>query len=69
MGQRKHVIDGGAQWRHLANKTEPFMCDGNAALCQITLTTCRLHPLLVSKTEGKLTVQVTPLRKPLASSP
>ena len=27
-------------WRHLANMTEPSMCGGDAALCQITLTTC-----------------------------
>ena len=27
-------------WLHLANKTEPSMCSGSAALCQITLTTC-----------------------------
>jgi len=30
----------GAHWRHLANTTEPPLCSGNAALCQITLTTC-----------------------------
>jgi len=30
----------GAIWRHLANTTETSMCGGNAALCQITLTTC-----------------------------
>jgi len=30
----------GAQWRHLKNTTEPAMCGGDAALCQITLTTC-----------------------------
>ena len=30
----------GAHWRHLACTIEPFMCGGNAALCQITLTTC-----------------------------
>jgi len=29
-----------AHWRHLANKTEPSVCGGDAALCQITLTTC-----------------------------
>ena len=27
-------------WRHLANTTEPSVCCGDAALCQITLTTC-----------------------------
>ena len=30
----------GGHWRHLKNTTEPSMCDGDAALCQITLTTC-----------------------------
>jgi len=30
----------GVHWRHLANTTEPSVCGGYAALCQITLTTC-----------------------------
>jgi len=30
----------GAHWRHLGNTTEPSVCCGDAALCQITLTTC-----------------------------
>jgi len=30
----------GAHWRHLKNTTEPSMCGGDAALSQITLTTC-----------------------------
>jgi len=30
----------GAHWRHLANTTEPSVCSGDAALRQITLTTC-----------------------------
>ena len=30
----------GANWRHLGNTTEPSMCVGDAACCQITLTTC-----------------------------
>jgi len=25
---RKHVLDEGAHWRHLANMTESFMCGG-----------------------------------------
>jgi len=29
-----------AHWRHLKNTTEASMCAGDAALCQITLTTC-----------------------------
>jgi len=32
--------------RHLANTTEPFMCGGDAALCQITLTTCYCYAAL-----------------------
>jgi len=27
----------GAHWRHLVNTTEPSMCGGDAALCQIAL--------------------------------
>jgi len=30
----------GAHWRHLANTTKPSVCGGDAALRQITLTTC-----------------------------
>jgi len=30
----------GAHWRHLVNTTEPSVCGGDAALCQITLTSC-----------------------------
>jgi len=30
----------GARQCHLANTTEPSMCGGDVALCQITLTTC-----------------------------
>jgi len=33
-------IRWGAYWCHLANTTEPSMCGDNAALRQITLTTC-----------------------------
>ena len=33
----------GAHWRHLVNTTEPSMCGGDAALCQITLTTCFIN--------------------------
>ena len=32
----------GAYWCQLANTTEPPMCGGDAALCQITFTTCFL---------------------------
>jgi len=30
----------GADWRHLKNTTKPSMFGGDAAVCQITLTTC-----------------------------
>jgi len=36
---RKHVLDAGASGRTLANTTELSVCSGDAALCQITLTT------------------------------
>ena len=32
-------LDGGAHWRPPANEIEPFVCGGDAALCQITLST------------------------------
>jgi len=37
---RNHVSDGSAHWRNLANTIEPSMSGGDAALGQITLTTC-----------------------------
>ena len=33
----------GAHWRHLKITTEPSMCGGDAALCQITLSTCYVY--------------------------
>ena len=39
VGPRKHVLDGSAQWRHVANTIEPSMCGSDAACGQITLTT------------------------------
>jgi len=35
-------MDGGAERRHLANTTEPFVRGGDASLRRITLTTCWL---------------------------
>jgi len=32
-----------AHWRHLANTTQPSVCGGDAALCEITLTTCQYY--------------------------
>jgi len=43
------------------------MCDGDAVFYQITLSTCYL--LLLTATNGTETVQVTLLRRTLASSP
>jgi len=51
VGQRKHKFNrvcqvspmfphGRAHLRNVANMTEPPVCCGDAALCQITLTTC-----------------------------
>jgi len=37
------VLDGSVHWRRLANTTEPIMCGGGAAFCQITLTTCHYY--------------------------
>jgi len=35
----------GAHWCDLANTTEPSVCGGDAALCQVTLTTCYGRPM------------------------
>jgi len=39
VGPWNHVWHG-ARWRHIANTTEPSVCGGDAALRQITSTTC-----------------------------
>jgi len=36
----KEARVGGAHWLNLANTIEPSVCGGDAALCQITLTSC-----------------------------
>ena len=36
----------GADWRHPANRIKRSMRGGNAALCQITLTTCEIYYIL-----------------------
>jgi len=41
-----------AHWRHLANSTEPPMCGGDAALCQITLSTCYYRDAVVGAVYG-----------------
>jgi len=49
VGPMNHVLDGDAHWRHLANITESSVRGGDAALCQITSTTC-LNAVLLSVT-------------------
>ena len=46
---RKHVLGGGAHWRHLLNTIKSSMYGGDAVFCQITLTTCydfRCHSII-----------------------
>jgi len=38
--QRTIILVVGAHWRILANANELSVCCGDAAYCQITLTTC-----------------------------
>ena len=57
VGPRKHALGRGANWRHLANITEPSMCSSGTACCQITLTTClalQLTILYVCTFKGNL---------------
>jgi len=35
VGRRKHVLDGGAHWRHRPNTIEPSMCGREGPFCQI----------------------------------
>jgi len=41
VGRRKHVLDGGAHWRRLANAIEPSTCGGDAAFCGVTRGSAR----------------------------
>ena len=43
----------GAYWRHLANTTELSMCISNAALCQITFTTCFHYASNIDDDDGE----------------
>jgi len=36
-GPNKHALDGGAQWCHLANMTEPYMFGDNTAFDYLLL--------------------------------
>jgi len=40
MGQRKHVLDGGAHWHNRANTIERSTCGGDAAGCPLMSTAC-----------------------------
>jgi len=46
-GPKKHVLDAGANWRHLANTIELSMCGSNAAFMSITLTIVLLYKVVV----------------------
>ena len=39
-GLKKYVLDGVTLAQTIANTTEPSVCGGDAALCQVTLATC-----------------------------
>jgi len=43
---RKHVLDGGVDWRLLVNMTESSMCGGAVALCQFVLTICSFYKFI-----------------------
>jgi len=58
---RKHVLDGGAYWHNLANTTEPSMYGGDAALRQITSTTCLLLSRVASMGETIIMSVITHL--------
>jgi len=40
IGPRNSVLDGGAHLRHLAYMIERFLHGVDAAICQVTMTTC-----------------------------
>ena len=40
--------DGNAYWRNMANAIEPSVCCGDAALRQITLTSCYYYTYITS---------------------
>ena len=48
VGPRKHLLGGGAHWRHLANTIEPNMCGGRCGL----LSNCINHLSLFRKQAG-----------------
>jgi len=58
-GPKEACIRWGAQWHHLANMIESFVCSGDVALCQITVSTRCYY--------GVEMVWVTPMRTTLTS--
>jgi len=48
VSQRKHKLN---RIRKVAHKTEPSICGVDAALCQITLTSCSVSAQLTEKTD------------------
>ena len=44
-GPKEALLDGSADWRHLAKMNELSMCGGGADLYQISMTTCYGRPV------------------------
>jgi len=57
VGPVKHVLDGGAHWRHLANTIEPSMCGGDMRRYAQTVSCIHAHKL-VSVSLGELPVGI-----------
>jgi len=47
VGPRKHVLDGGAYWRHLANTTGPSICGSDRAFLSNYFDHLLLFPSLL----------------------
>ena len=63
MVSRKHVLNGDAHWRHLANTIEPSMCSSDVTVCQITLTTCSICIWLFPNDIDSAYVVMAPVHK------
>jgi len=55
-GPKEECIRWGAHWRSLVNTIGPSMCGGDAALCQITLTTCYTVVAIIDAPAGQVTL-------------
>jgi len=44
----------GAHWQNLENMTEPSMCGGDAAFCEITLSSCYYVGITYRPTKGRM---------------